>query len=234
MINNKIKVLIGTPIIDKKMYSWTKYVDAIKSLTPVKDVMAHVLVVDTSDELDKLDEEVILEQFNYNYVKEIKTMDKVVSARNSISNYAFLYDYNFILFIDSDVIVPPDTLSKLLSHVTNDTTIYSGFYPIFDKYGFPIPCAKIIKNNIIMDIPEELLKDILEVDIIGLGCCLIPREIFTKVKFRCVRDKKGKLIQSEDMCFCEDVKKNGYKLLYDFNLVAKHIIQGDHWDKDTA
>lgn len=229
------KLLIGTPICDKKMYSWFEYVKAIKSLrVPDKSTIAHIMVVDTSDEIDAVKFEVQDQNFMYQHLQIEKPMDRVVAARNAIFDYANQNDYDYVLFIDSDVIVPTNTIEQLLSY---HVPVVSGFYPILTEFGLPTPCAKMLNKEApgFINFPDSKLDGkIYLVALVGLGCILISKEIFSKFKFRCERGKYGNLLKSEDWCFCEDLKKSGVAINFDTGLSAKHKLVGEHWDPKEA
>jgi GT2 family glycosyltransferase len=239
-----MKVLIGTPMIDKKMYSWVEYVRAINKLTIPKDeldyifgddiIQVHKLIVDTSDKKDALRIDVVNAGFAYYHVTTGKAMDKVVLARNTIFDFAIDNKCDYVLFIDSDVIVPKETLTSLLSH---NVDIASGFYPLMNEFGIPIPNAKVTSGVVqgYMIFPDMKLDGgIYPVDLVGMGCCLISKKIFEKYRFRCERGKYGDLIKSEDWCFCEDLKKDGVAIMFDTKLTCKHKIVGEHWKEGEA
>ncbi len=238
-----MKILIGTPICKQKMYSWIEYAKAIKSLKVPKDMIGHIYVVDTSNEIDSVKFEVEDQGFIYKHLSlwqksrndYAKKMDKVVAARNEIFKYAIKFEYDYVFFIDSDVIVPNNAITKLLiglSPTTYQSSIISGFYPGMTEYGLPTPSAKLILKGKITDFPDNLLDNkIHKVNLIGMGCCLIPREIFTKFDFRCERGQYGDLLKSEDWCFCEDISKYNIDILFDTALICKHkVIEESNWD----
>jgi len=221
------------------MYSWKEYVNAIKSLKVPKGMIGHIYVVDTSNEIDAVKFEVEDEGFIYKHLNlwqsernnYAKRMDKIVAARNEIFKYAIKFNYDYVFFCDSDVIIQNNTIIQLLNNL-KENTIISGFYPGMTEYGLPTPSAKLILKDKIIDFPDNLLDNqIHEVNLIGLGCCLIPKEIFTKFKFRCKRGKYGDLLKSEDWCFCEDIAKKGIGIFFDTGLTAKHkIIEESNWN----
>jgi len=242
-----MKILIGTPIIDKKMYSWVQYVRAINKLVIPNigeafgndRIQIHKLIVDTSDKEDTLLLDVKAAGFAYYYVKTGKAMDKVVLARNTIFDFAIDGKFDYILLIDSDVIIPEDTLMQLLSAQAD---IVSGFYPLMNENGLPIPNAKMLSGFTrgsmmgYIDFPSDKLPGgkVYPVDLVGLGCCLISKKIFENYRFRCERGKYGDLIKSEDWCFCEDLKKDGIAIMFDTGLNCKHKIIGEHWKEGEA
>jgi hypothetical protein len=69
---------------------------------------------------------------------------------------------------------------------------------------------------------------LIEVDAVGLGCCLIRTDVFKHVPrpwFEWTLGRVGiKLGVSEDFDFCERVKAKGYHVIVDTGLIVKHEI----------
>ena len=237
-------ILIGTPICNEKDYCWDDWSAALKKLKLPEDYERHVVVVDTTPNSMSINDKCAREGYNYsNLDKSIKRpMDKVVAARNEIFKAAKACDADYVLFIDSDVIVPPDAFLKLkavLEHPNDDDDcggIASGFYPITTLDGFPIPNAKLHTKIGWLDLPQTAIDgSAMEVDLVGLGCCLIPRNIFERYLFYCVRDEGQMLKEAEDMSFCQDIAADGCKIWLDSSVCCRHIMSDAfQWDPDTA
>jgi len=153
-----------------------------------------------------------------------------------------------IFFLDSDVVVPPDTLIRLLRH---QKPFVSGLY-FAKKRGELQPAAwrrrpfelgkellkpefekqRLLTEEDFLALREDL-KGLQEVDVIGLGCALIEFWIFEKIErpwfaFNLGRYYKGKFIDdfrvSEDFYFCLKVNKTlGIKPIVDFDLRTEHL-----------
>ena len=239
------KILIGTPICESKNYCWSEYTKAISQLIiPAGMEIVH-FVVDTTDTPSKQIEDKCIEaNIDYTWVSSLKAMDKVVMARNEIFQYAKNIKADYVLFIDSDVIVPPNTIQELLTGLAQYNPywgVITGFYPITTKIGFPTAPAKLWTKIGYMDFPDNYLNSkIYEVDMTGLGLTLIPSKVFETFKFSCYRDKDGKLLASEDMVFFTQILNHRFctqklPVLFHTGLVAKHLIGGDfEWDHDKA
>jgi hypothetical protein len=221
-----MKILIGIPTYDKKEYCWKELVKSLKELKiPLKDSKANIYVVDTSEEIDFFKYDCEDEGFIYKHIQEEKRMDRVIRARNEIIRYALEKDYDYILFVDSDVILPKNTLEILLIHSEN---IVSGTYIVTDKLGVPTPAAKIYIGKELANFPDKLLDNKThEVDLVGMGCCLVPKKVFSKIRFRCERGEYGDIKKAEDVCYCEDALKQGFKILLDTSLLCTHRISID-------
>ena len=218
-----MKILIGTPICKEKLYSWDEYVGAIKSNMNDTDV----LIADTSGSPEV---EAKARESGFGYQKVInhnskRRMDKLVAARNLIFRVAQEKGYDLVFFIDSDVIIPCNPIRLAMPYIENGE-VWSGFYPITRANGFPTANAKLKTRLGWFDLPNEFLnKDRpIQVDLVGLGCCLVPSSIFKYQRIRCRRNAAGVLQASEDMCFADDCIENEYKVWLDTRVMCKHII----------
>lgn len=238
-------ILIGTPICESKNYCWDEYTEAISQLIIPAGVEIKHLVVDTTNKQSELIERKCGEaKIDYRWVIANKAMDKVVAARNKIFEWAKMYKFDYVFFIDSDVIVPPNALQELLIGLgqTNPRwSVITGHYNVTTKQGFPTPAAKLWTKIGYMDFPVDYINDnIYEVDMTGLGCTLIPKLIFEIFKISCYRDGEGKLLASEDMVFFTQIANNRFMMqklfvLYHTGIENKHLIGGDfEWDHDKA
>lgn len=115
-------------------------------------------------------------------------------------------DFEYILFLDTDVIPTAGFLDKMIS-LNKD--IVCGYY--VDSNGEPI-------NR--KDGKPYLGKGVEEVDVMSMGFSLIRKEVLEKVKYP-QPDPITKV--DGDVEFCKDLKKAGYKLFCDFELKGTHI-----------
>jgi hypothetical protein len=101
----------------------------------------------------------------------------IYTARNAIADEAVNGGYDYLMFIDSDCVLPKNAIARLLSH---NKDIVSGMY--FQK-GAPFLPVIYRKNemglfDVIADYPENAL---IEADGIGMGVCLIKTDVLRKV-----------------------------------------------------
>jgi len=123
-----------------------------------------------------------------------------------------------LFFMDSDMVFPPDILVTLLS---------SGKEIIGCNYTTRRPPIRVTCRDINGKFVNYGFTTVQEVGYIGTGCLLIDMKVFDKLNkpyFRVEYDKEKGFI-SEDYCFCEDARKNGFKIHCDFGLSRniKHI-----------
>lgn len=148
-------------------------------------------------------------------------------ARNQACMSLIESKHEWLFFLDSDVIPPPDAVLRLLAH---QKPIISGVYC---RRSPPIAVPVMLKNGQwITQLPESGLID---VDVVGAGCLLIHRSVLESFKphrpgkhwFDWTIDAKGHVppdeCMSEDFTFCVMARKQGYKILVDPSVRCKHV-----------
>lgn len=164
----------------------------------------------------------------------------VDEARNIIVYHAKKVGAKYLFWIDDDTLPPPFTIPRLRAlHVK----VASGVY--YTKYMPPMPL--ILKKDEIGGYEDWNYGDVIDVDYIGLGCCLMDMTIFDDIDkldipsveydiggekvsmpeyFRYQRgstdpdDKTGHL--GEDVFFCQLVARAGEKIWVDTVVQATH------------
>lgn len=146
----------------------------------------------------------------------------VDQVRNLIAHWAQRYDYLFS--VDSDIVMPRDTLAKLLKH---DKDLVTGMYiqripgtHALELYGLG------------GRIPYEAIKGqgLVEIDGCGFGCVLVKSEVFRAVGYpqfvyHSAIDHKDTI--SEDTDFCRKAKEKGFKIFVDTSIKCGH--KGTTW-----
>lgn len=152
-------------------------------------------------------------------------------ARNVLAKTAIDKNYDYILWVDADIVLPLTFLSQTL--FKNEDAI-TGWYikKIANVPGITeLYVPDKFKRNVYSNIKEEELKDvkdIFQVDACGFGCLLTKTEIFKKLcennkkPFVYVEDNNG-TIMSEDIYACINMNKLGYIIKADPSLRCKHI-----------
>lgn len=158
----------------------------------------------------------------------------VDKARNVICQEALDYSFDYVLMVDSDMVLPSHTLTSLLSH---NKPIIFGWYPrrcthiqnlALQQTELFLPGKKDFTdaNNIkIPDLPKEGL---IEIKGGGMGCALIDCSILNDLRdnrglwFQYVQ-YDGKSVLSEDNYFCCKATEKGYKIYADASVRCGHI-----------
>lgn len=149
---------------------------------------------------------------------------RIDQVRNLICHYAVTNKFDYVLFVDSDIILPEDTLKKLIQI---DQDVVTGVY-IQRKPGAKIPEIYVddgyggMKN---ID-PANLGSIDQECAGCGFGCCLVKVATIKKIDYPQFSYHHAIRIEdtiSEDVDFCIKARRAGAKIYYDPTLRCDHI-----------
>ena len=141
-------------------------------------------------------------------------------VRNKLVNVALDKKVDYILFLDSDQVFLPVMLDCLLS-VNQD--IVSAL--CFQRMKPHNPAIRI-DGKVYKDFSEG---EILEVDQVGMACCLIRTSIFKKISYPWFKNewrknKKGEdYLHMEDLYFSDKVREAGYKIFVNTGVISDHF-----------
>lgn len=187
MLNNRLRITVGIPTATA--YFHQKFVQSLMSLRYPPNTDAFHSIV---------------------------TGYQLPFARNRIVEEALNNNSDYLLFIDADMIFPPDLLTKLLAH-GKDLCNALAFrriephYPCIFKFDTTNKCYQTMSYT----------KGLLEVEATGMAAILINTDVFKSIKkpWYYYRDN----LFSSDLTFCENVKKTGYKIWVDSDLKIGHL-----------
>jgi cellulose synthase/poly-beta-1,6-N-acetylglucosamine synthase-like glycosyltransferase len=156
---------------------------------------------------------------------EIRTYARysIAQARNAMVKDALSGGFDFIFMIDSDQILPPDALTRLLAV---DADMRCGWTMM--NAGRPETNAAVYdagKKHFSFHTAETMPKEVFESDGGGLAVALIKTELFTEMEypyFRFIEYGNGDIL-TEDLNFCLAVKGMGKSIKVDPSLRAGHI-----------
>ncbi len=143
-------------------------------------------------------------------------------GRNIIAKYAQENGFDYILWVDSDMIIPRNTLTRLLSH---DKDVVSGVYS-YKVLNNDEVVAKKFMDEERTDYGNLKIKAIqnssglIEVDGFGFGCVLTKVDIFDKIPFPWFIYTQD---MGEDIYFCRKAQNEGYDLWLDTDVICGHI-----------
>jgi hypothetical protein len=149
-------------------------------------------------------------------------------ARNTLCQRALADNYKWLMFIDDDVIMPPDTFARLSSHKHD---IVSGLY-----YRRSLPIAPVLLRDtspMPTYITDLIAPNVNEIDMCGTGCLLINTRVLRNVprpwfEWKVDRDDLPPNERcSEDYSFCRKVRQYGFKIYVDTSVQCKHIGLGE-------
>ena len=142
----------------------------------------------------------------------------IEKMRNSIVNGAVESKCTHLLFLDSDMIFPPDVIPRLLAHELNIVgALTFKRYPPFNPIMME---GEELKLKYIWPYEEGLVR----VDATGTGCLLINMDVFKKIKkpYFKQRSVNGMPI-GEDVGFCYKAGNAGFDIFVDTTIKTIHI-----------
>ena len=171
----------------------------------------------------------------------------VDAARNYIVELAIKLGVDYIFFADDDGVLPPDTLVKLLE---DDKDIVAApmmtrnvrdngkhALCVFEKFDFYIGDGKTVNKYRSVQGFDNSKGYLFSVDAIGGACMLIKKECFTALfqkhngrPFEFLHEthitkEHGVTLRniSEDMCFSERAKQEGFDIWVDTRIRPVHL-----------
>ena len=131
-----------------------------------------------------------------------------------------------LLFLDSDIVCPPDTLTRMLA---SKKLIVGANYN-----ERRLPLSSTVKfsdgNGQLIAMPVERIPHTLfSCAAVATGCLLTKMSVFEHVPspwFKCEYNDDGTLRTGEDVFFCAHAKEAGFEVWCDPTLVVRHV--GDY------
>jgi len=146
------------------------------------------------------------------------------NARNKAVK-EFLEDYyTHLLFIDDDILPPPNCLRELLA-ADKEIIAPLCFTIGYGDDGIPFPRPVANRYNKEGKYEPYIGQGIEKTDVVTGGMFLAKREVFEKLErpFYFTYHKNGTVIYSEDFVFSQQCQKLGYKLFTHYGLHCGHI-----------
>jgi hypothetical protein len=143
------------------------------------------------------------------------------TLRNDIAQKALSLGITHLIMMDVDMIYHPKTITKLLSHKLPIVgALCFRRYPPFDSI------LLIEQDGGYVSLADWEEGSLVEVDATGAGCIMFDMNIFKKMpypwfKFR--KDADNGAIIGEDIGFCKNLKKAGYKIFVDTSIPCDHL-----------
>lgn len=152
-------------------------------------------------------------------------------ARNAIAAEALTDGYDYVLMVDSDIILPSDALAHLLNP---EAEICLGVYPRKRTFTGQTELFRTGQqdfndlNNLSVEEIESLRKagiHRLEIAGGGMGCALIRTEVFRRIpfpQFLYITYPNGDVL-SEDLAFCCEAVRKGCRIYADTRVRCGHV-----------
>ena len=150
----------------------------------------------------------------------------IYNSRNDLVKQAMTLDCSHILWLDSDMVFPPETLKYLFKEMEETGADFiSGLYfrrcAPFSPVAFDTLEIKDGKATW-TDYTGEL-SGLHEVGAVGFGCALVKTDMLLEMAAT-YGDFFGPIANvGEDLAFCWRARQLGYKILLDCNLKLGHV-----------
>lgn len=152
-------------------------------------------------------------------------------ARNIICNKAIKNNYDYVLMVDSDIILPTYTLIKMLD---DPKPVCLGCYPRKNTKKEVFEIFKLGQQDYVKTFNYNEITSLsgkIEVKGGGFGCGMIDVRILNDLPhpfFKYVEYESGATL-SEDLYFCSNANKHGYQVYAETDIICGHSIRGFQW-----
>jgi len=152
----------------------------------------------------------------------------VAENRNIVTREALRLGAEWVLYLDDDHVLAPDTLMRLLAHGVD---IVSGLYV---KREIPfVPCVYDEENEAGLCRPRLLAPGDcgrVKVKAVGAGCLLVRRRVIETLGDPCWRiGGISSDVPGEDIQFCKDARAAFFTVWCDLDTVVGHQMMGTVW-----
>lgn len=154
----------------------------------------------------------------------------VYDSRNKLAAMAVDLEADYILWLDSDMVFPPDTLERMMKVLDEhpEIDVLSGLYFRRGAPFTPVLFSKLEENEagvVEFEGLEEVPSGLFEVAGCGFGCVLMRTELLLDIA---AKEGGGvwftpKLNAGEDCALCLRARANGYRIFCDPDIHLGHM-----------
>ena len=217
------KILVAAPQADVKNYCFEEWLRNIRQFSYPQSQI-DIFLADNSHTTENID---YIKSMGVKCVHIPKKgrgiIEVMADCHQACLDYAKENDYDYLLHLETDIFPKHNILEELMTY---KKPIVCGLYSIFDgayrepmlrlieKFNAGYMRAYGISGSIALYIDGKLLK----VFSGALGCTLINKEIFDKIKFRSVENEH----QFPDTWFANDMYAQGIPIYVSTKSQCKH------------
>lgn len=148
----------------------------------------------------------------------------IYTARNKLAMIAIEKECDYVLWLDSDMVFPRDTLKRMLENRDKGDIITGMYFRRVEPFH---PClfSRLEINDQggasenLQEIPDEMF----EVEGCGFGCVLTPVSIFTEMLLEFGDMFSPISSVGEDLSFCWRARQCGYRIVCDPSIPLGHV-----------
>jgi GT2 family glycosyltransferase len=216
------KVLVFTITYSGKDYVYDKWKKAAKAINyPNFD---HVVIDNTRDN-GEYSEKLSKDFWTIHVERGNSSREGMARSQEKARLIAVEKGYDYILSLESDIIPTPDIIQELIK----DAKEYVGALYFIGDDNQRLPCitlpekhektgligSRLIKPEEIKDYYKRGLRS---VNNCGLGCTLIKRRVFEKIKFNYYPNLRN----HSDSFYANDAWRNGFRVFVDTDIILEH------------
>jgi len=244
------RVLIACPTYEGMAYCFKEFIEKLRDLDYENHKIAIFDNTRTKGFFRKIRKIFPDIKVIYDNTKEKENMKRLISSRNKILDYAIEKDFDYILMLDNDVMVPRHLLKTLISF--NKDVVSGLYYCPFRRGGkmvlLPVAYGSISQEEFDMlkekgKLPKyaekiehvmrhlnkkELQQPLVEVFAPSGGCLLLSRKAFTSGARYGREDFPKEINPTDDIYFFNRLREKGFKLYCCPKLLCKHVIGGKY------
>lgn len=156
--------------------------------------------------------------------KDDPKMQRILDGRTKLRRYALDKGYDYLFFVDTDVVLPETALARLLSarkdlvagvclnniNINGTSRVLPCLFNFNEKETYFSP----------MQLNDVMNNKLHEVAAGGLSCTLVTRNVLEKVGLRCFESSNA----GEDIAFFVDVKSAGFRTFADNKVKCAHLV----------
>ncbi len=154
---------------------------------------------------------------------------RVDALRDSAVTLALQQGHSHLLFLDADMVWPSDVIERMLRH--HVMGIVGGLYIMKEPPYAPVALGH--RHQVEGSQVDQFLyemdygTDLIEVDVLGMGCTLVPTAVFRALGprpwFEYKDDDQGWPKVTEDVPLCLKAKAAGFKVYLDPTVKCGHV-----------
>jgi hypothetical protein len=222
------RVLIFTITYEGKEYARENFMSFINNINYPKEYYRHI-IIDNSPTTEYYDKLVSLygSENVFHTARGNNTREALARSQNFARNIAIKDNYDYLFSIESDIMVPPTIIQRLLQH---GMKVVSTLYFIGDRsIGQRVPCITLpeffedlgawgSRLLTLEEYPEYLNQGLKPVHAAGMGCCLIHKDVFKKFIFY----YDPRVIGHSDIFFFQDCFIHKIPVYVDTDILCDH------------
>lgn len=149
----------------------------------------------------------------------------VYDSRNKIATHAVKAGADAVLWLDSDMIFPADTLEKMIHHLEEGKEIVSGIYFRRRTPFTPVIYEKLEKSGESKDYLDYPKDSVFKVEGAGFGVVMTSGAVLQDMVINGMTWFEPMNGLGEDLSFCMRARELGYEIWCDSTIKCGHIGQ---------